>query len=198
MSVSPELSTILSRRYAGALIDLATEKKALSAIEKDMGSLAALMKDSEDFRSFVYSPLFSREQQIGALAEISKKAKFHELTANFLQLLAKNRRVDQLQDILRAVRNEFSQRRGEIRAQVQTAKALSAAQSKELQKALTDALGSEVSLQTLVNPEILGGMVLTVGSQMIDDSVKRKLERLKAAMNNNANQNTQNIMKEVG
>src|SRR5690606_21016882 len=122
------------------------------------------------------------------LAEIADKAKFNKLTVNFLMVLSANRRLNVLAGVIGAFRGELARRRGEIRVSVETVQEMTAAQVKSLQAGLSKAVGAEVAIDARINPAILGGMVLTVGSHMIDDSVARKLERLKHSMNKSSNE----------
>lgn len=178
-----------ARRYASAFIDTAIEAKALDIIEKDLNDLSAMISSSDDLQAVLNSPMLKREEQATAISALSDKAKFHDLTKNLLNLLAENRRLPILTGVIAAVKREMANRRGEMNAKVQTASALTAAETKALQKSLSDALGQNVTLDIDVNQDLIGGMVITVGSKMIDDSVKRKLERLKQAMKSSANQN---------
>lgn len=198
MGASPQVSATVSRRYASALLDLASEKKALDQVEKDLKGLESVISESEDFRAFIRSPLLKQDQQQAAVQDIAKKAGCHVLTINFLGVLAQNRRLYALESILKAARQELSKRRGEVSAVVQTASALTDAQTKALQDAISGAVGSDVALEFQTDPDILGGMIVTVGSHMIDDSVRRKLQRLQTAMGGSANQNTSQTLKEVG
>lgn len=191
MSTNTSSSGAVARRYATALIETGIDAKALESIEKDMADICAMTCGSDDLKDLLFSPLYSREDQKKALAALADKAKFNALTTNFLLLLADNRRLAALPAIYERFCDELSTRRGEVKAQVQTAFALSDAQAKEVQKSLSAALGQDVALDVQTNADLIGGMVVTVGSKMIDDSVKRKLERLKQAMKSGgANQNT--------
>lgn len=191
MTSAPQVSSMVSKRYAGALIDLAVQNRALEAVEKDVKALESMVADSDDLKSLIRSPLFSADQQRKAIGAIAAKAKFHKLTTNFLNVLAENRRLNALEGLLKAIKQGLSEHRGEVKATVKTASALTAAQTKALQSAISKAVGSDVSLEAKTDPDILGGMIVTVGSHMIDDSVRRKLERLKNAMHGGANQNTE-------
>lgn len=189
MATKNASSGAAARRYATALIETALEAKALDSVEKDLNDLSAMIADSADLQSVLHSPLFKRAEQKAALAALADKAKFHNLTKNFLSLLAENRRLPILEGVAGAFKNEVAARRGEVNAIVQSAAALSDAETKALQKSLSDAMGQNVTLDVSVNKDLIGGMVVTVGSRMIDDSVKRKLERMKQAMKSGANQN---------
>jgi F-type H+-transporting ATPase subunit delta len=192
-----QASSTVATRYAVALIDLAQEANALEAVDKDMANLSAMMSDSADFSSLIRSPVIAAAKQQAALSAISDKASFNRLTRNFLSLLAKNRRLGALEAIIAAFYRELSARRGEVAVKVQTAQALSDSQLKDLQGSLGKSIGKAVSIEASVNPAIMGGMIVTVGSQMIDDSVARKLQRLKTAMTQQSNENVTH-MKEVG
>lgn len=195
---SNKTSGVAAMRYASAFVDSAIESKKADAIEKDLQEFANMIAGSTDLQKFIQSPLISRKDQQEAVMALAKKAKFQDITGNFLALLAQNRRLSMIDGIINAVRSDLSNRRGEIAAQVQTAFKLSAAQEKALQEALTKAVGKTVSVHVEVQEDLIGGMVVTVGSQMIDDSIKRKLERLKIAMTSNANNNApaQNVANE--
>jgi len=186
---SNKTSGAAAMRYASAFVDSALESKKADAVQKDLQELALMIEGSQDLQNFIKSPLISREDQQDAIMALSKKAKFQDITANFLALLAQNRRLNMIEGIIPAVHKDMAQRRGEVAAQVQTAFKLTAAQEKALQEALTKAVGKTVSVNVEVQEDLIGGMVVTVGSQMIDDSIKRKLERLKIAMTSNANNN---------
>ncbi len=198
MTAAPQVSSIVSARYATALIDLAEAAKKIDTVESDLNNLESMIKSSDDLKLMIRSPLVNRKQQEKAISALAQKAKFHELTANFLGVLINNRRLYALETILKAARKELSHRRGEISAQVQTATALSAKQISGLQGVISKAVGSDVFLEAKVDPDILGGMIVTVGSRMIDDSVRRKLERLRSAMSKQANQNVVTKIEEVG
>lgn len=172
----------VATRYAAALIDMADKAKSIEIIEKDFDSLQAMIADSKDLQILIDNPLFNRTQQGAAMAALSSKARFNDLTNRFLGVLVQNRRLPMLPAVIRAAKAELTRRRGGVEAKVQTAFALSPDQTKALQKSLTDAMGSNVALNVEVNKDLIGGMIVTVGSRMVDDSVRRKLERLKRAL----------------
>ena len=189
MSSAANASSALSIRYAGALIDLAQQNKALDKVEKDLSDLRAMLGDSADLSLFINSPLIGKDKQEQAILAIADKAKFQDLTKNFLGTLAKNSRLVALPGILTAFQREISKRRGEVSVNVQVAQDMSPKQQKALQDAIAKSIGTEVQLNITVEPAILGGLIVTVGSYMIDDSVARKLERLQATMSKQANEN---------
>ena len=169
-------------RYAAALIDMAEKANVIPNIEKDFTELGAMLAGSKDLMSLVRNPLFNRAQQGATIAALAQKAGFSDLTTRFLGVLVQNRRVSVLPAVVLAVKAELNRRRGGVEARVQSAYVLSDAQTKALQKSLSDAMGSNVSLNVEVDKDILGGMIVTVGSRMIDDSVRGKLERLKRTL----------------
>lgn len=187
---SKQTSGAAALRYASALVDTAIEAKALEAIEKDLNEFEAMIAASPDLQDLIRSPLFNRDEQRSAVGAIADKAGFNVLTRNFLSLLAENRRLNIVSAVIAAVKADMQRRRGEISANVQAAYKLSAAQQKALQEALGKATGRSVTLNVDINTDLIGGMIVTVGSRMIDDSVKRKLERLERAMKSGSNQNS--------
>ena len=190
---SQQTSGAAALRYATALVEIAADSKNIDSVEQDLNDLEAMMAGSEDLQNLIKSPLMSRQQQHNAIVAVAEKAKFQVITANFLCLLAQNRRLNMLSSIINAVRMEFSKMRGEVSAHVASAFKLSPEQEKALQESLAKAMGQTVAVKVDVQEDLIGGMVVTVGSQIIDDSVKRKLERLKIAMKSNANNNADDM-----
>lgn len=175
---------------------MAAEAKSVEKVEQDLRDLGAMIAESKDLRDIIENPLLDRTQQQRAILAVAEAAKFQPLTSNFLGVLATNRRLGALPAVLTAFHRELMRRRGAVAAKVETAVALTPAQTQALQKELSQAMGSNVTLDVSVNKDLLGGMVVTVGSRMIDNSVKRKLEMLQRAMN--APSNEQSPQKEVG
>jgi F-type H+-transporting ATPase subunit delta len=194
---SSSAAHVIANRYATALIDTADSAKALDSVEKDMSELASMLEQSADLKSLISSPLFNRDQQMTSLTAIGQQAGFNKLTVNFLGVLAQNRRLADLGGIIKGFRQELSKRRGEIRAQVKSAFPLTPEQERMLQDSMKKSLGFNVQLETSVDRSLLGGMIVTVGSRMIDDSVKGKLERLKQVMQSQTQSNQNTAMKEV-
>jgi len=193
---SMPISSVVLSRYAGALIDLAEKDKAIEKIQKDLNDLRGMIDSSDDLHSLISSPMVSKENQEKAIADIAKKAKFQKLTNNFLGVLVENRRLAALPGIIQAYDKLVAKRSGLIEVSVETAEKLTAAQRKSVEKGISSALKTDIKLTEKVTPEIIGGMVVTIGSYMIDDSVRRKLERLNVALKGHSNQNTVNL-KEV-
>ena len=190
---SKQTSGAAALRYATALVDTAEANKTIDAVEKDLNDLEAMISDSQDLQNFIRSPLISAGEKVKAVQAIADKAKFQDVTSNFLALLAQNNRLNMISSIINAVRMEASRRRGEISASVQSAFKLDKDQEKALQDSIAKAVGQAVAVNVEVKEDLIGGMVVTVGSQMFDASVKRKLERLKIAMKSNANNNAAQI-----
>lgn len=193
MSSSMSISSVVISRYAGTLLDLAEEGKSVSKIQKDLEDLAGMISSSDDLAQAISSPMLSRERQEAIVADISSKAKLQKLTKNFLGVLVQNRRLNALEAIIKEFKKQVSVRSGEVSVRVETATALSASQEKAMKKNIEGALGRAVSIEVGVTPEILGGTVVTIGSYMIDDSVRRKLERLNVSLKSGANQNKVNL-----
>ncbi|THD61759.1 F0F1 ATP synthase subunit delta [Phenylobacterium sp.] len=169
-------------RYAQALFDLATDQKEVAAVEADLKSLKAALADSRDLRVLVGSPAFSAEDKAKGLAAIAAKAKFKPTTQKFLGLLAANGRASELAGAIAGYEALSAKARGAVSAQVTTAAPLSAAQSKGLAAALRQALGKDPEIETRVDPAILGGIKVQVGSRLFDASLKSQLDSLKFAL----------------
>lgn len=198
MASSVSASSVVLSRYVGALADLAEKKGALEKVQQDMMDIAAMLAGSEDLRLMVSSPRIGAVAQARAVESLSKAAKFDRLTVNFLNVLVQNRRLNALGGIVKAFQKEVSRRRGEVTVRVETAMPLTGKQEEAFRDKISAALGVGVQIETAVDPDILGGMIVTVGSHMVDDSVRRKLERLGSALVKGANQNTVQNLKEVG
>jgi F-type H+-transporting ATPase subunit delta len=169
-------------RYARALFDLAVETEALDGVEADLKSLKAMIAVSADLRLLLASPALSAEDKAKGLAALAARAGFSQTTAKFLGLLAANRRVSALGPIIEAFAALAEARRGVVSAQVVTAIPLSQAQAKGLAAALRTALGKDPQIETRVDPAILGGVKVRVGSRLFDASLKSKLDSLKFAL----------------
>jgi F-type H+-transporting ATPase subunit delta len=172
----------LAGRYAAALFDLADESKQLDAVAGDLSALKAAIAESDDLRRLIRSPLYSREQQARAMAAVLAKSGACDLTRRFVLLTAQNRRLFALTRMINAYLAELAKRRGEVSAEVTSARALTAAQQAALGDALKKAVGGKVNMNLQVDPSLLGGLVVKVGSRMIDSSIKSKLQRLQFAM----------------
>jgi len=169
-------------RYANALFELGLEEKALEQIEVDLNRFGEALDAVEDLQRLVKSPMFSAEEQGQALAAILDELKIAGLTENFLLLLAKNRRLFATPDMIRAFRALLTAHRGEMSATVTTAAKLTDSQITALKQALQATFGKDVMLDQRVDPSLIGGLVVKVGSRMIDTSLRTKLTSLKHAM----------------
>ena len=169
-------------RYAQALFELADADKSVPAVESDIKSLKAARAESLDLRRMIASPAFSAEDKGRALAAIAEAAGYSPLTKKFLGLLAANGRVSGLPAVITAFEALAAARRGAVAAEVTTAIALTADQAKGVSAALRQALGQEPELTTRVDPAILGGLKVRVGSRLFDASLKSKLDSLKFAL----------------
>jgi len=174
--------TGVATRYALALFDLADEKRKLDEVARDLRAIDTMIDDSADLQRLLRNPVISRADSGRAMAAILEKAEADPLTRNFIGLVAANRRLFALPAMIAAFLAELAQRRGEISAEVTSARELTQAQAQSLEEALRAAVGGKVALSLKVNPGLIGGLVVRVGSRMIDSSLKSQLARLKLAM----------------
>jgi F-type H+-transporting ATPase subunit delta len=172
----------LAGRYASALFDLAREQRQIESVGRSIDALNQALADSKDFSELVASPLVSREEAGKAFAGLAPSLKLDPITANFLGVLAKNGRKNELRSVIRAFRRLAAEHRGETTAEVVTARPLNDDQLAQLKQQLRTRAGREVNIDATVDPEILGGIVVRLGSQMIDASIRTKLNRLAQAM----------------
>ncbi|MAU61010.1 F0F1 ATP synthase subunit delta [Parvibaculum sp.] len=169
-------------RYATALFELAEAQGALDAVAGDLDGIRAMLNESEDLLRLVRSPIFSADEQGRAFAAILDKAGASTLVKNFVGLVIRNRRLFALPDMISAYKAILAAKRGEMTADVTSAHALSGAQIESLKAALKSATGRDVNINTKVDAGLLGGLVVKVGSRMIDSSLRTKLNSLKIAM----------------
>jgi F-type H+-transporting ATPase subunit delta len=182
VETSGGIQASLAGRYASALFDLARDERQIDAVSRSLDLLSQTLVDSRDFAELVASPLVDREEAARAFAAVSQQLSLDPTTANFLGVLAKNGRKNQLQPVIRLFRRIAADHRGETTAEVVTAHALKDDQLAALKQQLRSRVGREVSIETRIDPEILGGIVIKLGSQMIDSSIRTKLNRLAEAM----------------
>lgn len=172
----------VAERYAGSLYELAAQANAVSKVEDDLGRFETLLAGSDDLTRMIKSPVFSSDEQFKAIAAIADKAKIGGLVGNFLRVIARNRRLFAVPAMIKAFRHIAAEQRGEVAAEVVSAHALSAAQETELKAALKSVAGKNVTIAVTVDPSLLGGMVVKIGSRQIDTSLKTKLNSLKLAL----------------
>jgi len=182
LSATRSVLSKIARPYASALFDLASEAGALPAVEADLDTVSGLIESSDDFSRFLVSPAITNDVKSAALASIIEKAKPVELVANTLNLVARNGRLFALSAIIAEFKRLAAEARNEISAEVVSASALTDAQQAELAKVLQGKVGKSVSLNTRVDDSLIGGLIVKVGSQMIDTSLKTKLSAMKIAM----------------
>ena len=169
-------------RYASALFDLAKESSKVSEVEGNLVKFQSLLDMSSDLTSMVRSPVISSEDQAKALDAILTKTGIGGLAGNFFKMIAANRRLFAVQDIIKAFRAIAAKDRGEVTAEVTSAVALSDAQTAELKQALKATVGKDVTLNASVDPSLLGGLIVKVGSRMVDSSLRTKLQSLKTQL----------------
>ena len=172
----------LAARYAAALFDLADEAKQLDAVAADLRAIRTMIAESADLRRLVRSPVLTRADQAKAMAAVLEKAGTSDLVRRFVGLVAENRRLFALTDMIAAYLGELAHRRGEVTASVASAALLSDAQTAALTDALRRAVGGKVSVETHTDASLIGGLIVQVGSRMVDSSLKSKLQRLKLVM----------------
>ena len=182
METSSGIRASLAGRYASALFDLAREQRQIDAVGRSLDALASTLVDSKHFGELVTSPSVSRSEAGQAFAALGSELALDPATANFLGVLARNGRKKELPSIIRAFKRLAADHRGETSAEVITAYPLKDNQVATLKQQLRVRAGRDVNLETSVDPAILGGIVVKLGSQMIDASIRTKLNRLASAM----------------
>ena len=180
------ISVGIAGRYAQALFELAKEADGLKALEADADALQAALAASPELAAMIASPVVARDEQVGAMAAIAAKMGLSTLTANTLALMGGNRRLFVLPQLVADLKARIAVEKGEMTADVTSATPLTAAQSKKLAETLKAKVGKTIKLNTTVDESLIGGLIVKLGSTMIDTSIKAKLAAL------------QNAMKEVG
>ncbi len=169
-------------RYATALFELATEAKAVDAVSADLDSFSAMIAESADLRRLIESPAFSAQDQVSAITALLAKAGISGLAANFIGLVASKRRLFALPGMIRAYRAKVAEAKGIVSAEVTLAEAPSAAQLKDITATLKEVAGKDVDVSVKIDPAIIGGLVVKMGSRMVDASLKTKLNSIRLAM----------------
>ena len=172
----------LATRYATALFELARDQGALDKVAADLASVKTMIDSSPDLRRLVRSPVIGRAEQGKAMDALLERAQVGDLTRRFVGVIAANRRLFSLESIIAAFRQQLAKSRGELTAVVSTAQPLNDAQKAALDAALRRAVGVKVAVETKVEPALMGGMVVRIGSRMFDSSLRSKLQRLQLAM----------------
>ncbi len=186
MSEPASISRSIAERYATAIFEIAKENDDLDGLEVSLNDLGAALGESADLRNLISSPLITRAEQGSGITALAKKMDLASVIQNALALMAEKRRLFVVPQLIDALRALLAQERNEVTAEVISAKALSQAQSDKLAKTLTARVGKRVTINATVDESLIGGLVVKVGSRMIDTSVRAKLNSL------------QNVMKEVG
>ena len=182
VSEPASISSGIAARYATAVFELSTGAKGLKALETDINALGAALDSSDDLRALISSPLYSRDEQGAAMAGVAKKMKLSKTMANTLALMASKRRLFVVPQMIASLHAKIAEEKGEVTADVVSAKALTKAQSDKLAKTLSASIGSDVKINATVDETLIGGLVVKVGSKMIDTSVKSKLNALQNTM----------------
>jgi F-type H+-transporting ATPase subunit delta len=186
VSEPASISSGIAGRYAQAVFDLAREDGSLEAVESDIAALNAALHESADLRALIGSPIYSREEKGAAIDAVAARMGLSLVTRNVLGLMAQKRRLFALPQMIQALRALIAQARGEITAAVVSAQPLTPEQQRRLGETIAAQVGKTVRLETRVDPSLIGGLVVQVGSRMIDTSIRAKLGQM------------QNMMKEVG
>ena len=172
----------LPGRYANALFELADEQGVLDAVMDDLAALRAMIREAPDFARVLTSPVIGRDEQSAAVDAVMERAGIGELARRFVNVVARNRRLFALPGMIEVFRALLAARRGEIAAEVTSAGPLSETQRAALEQALARSVGANVSIDLRVDPAILGGLVVKVGSRMVDSSLRTKLDKLQISM----------------
>ena len=172
----------LAARYATALFDLATEGKNLDQTESDLTRLKEVLAQSPELRRFIRSLVLTREQQSQVLTTLLERTEAGELTRRFVRLVGQKRRLSALGEMIDAFLADVARRRGEVNAAVRVAQPLTDPQTAAMTATIRDALGAKVAIHVDIDPALLGGMVVQVGSRMIDNSLRTKIDKLQLAM----------------
>ncbi len=179
---SANASPIIAARYASALFDIADERHALDQIAGDLEKLKKLLADNDNLRAALRNPMFDGAQQGNAITEIGKAAGLSPVILSFLGVLARNRRLFALDAIADAFLAELAQRRGQMTVDVTSAQPLTADQAERLTEKLNQTLAAKVRVNAKVDPSLLGGLVVKIGSKLIDSSIRTKLIGLERIM----------------
>ena len=186
MSEPASISTGIAVRYARAVYELAKESSTVAELQNDISTLTDIIAGSADFNALIHSPVYARREQAAAITELAKAAQLGLLVTNSLALMAGKRRLFVLTQLLQSLRDIIAEENGEVTADVTSAKAMTKAQSASLAKTLKARMGKDVTINASVDESLIGGLIVKVGSKMIDTSIRSKLSSL------------QNAMKEVG
>ncbi len=186
MSEPASISTGIAARYATAIFELAREDKTLAALERDVDALDGALSESADLAGVIASPIYTRDQQAGVMSALAAKMGLSPLVTHTLGLMAAKRRLFVVPQLIEVLRAKIAEEKGEVTAEVTAPSELTKAQADKLITVLKAQFGKDIKLKTAVDASLIGGLVVKVGSKMIDTSIRSKLAAL------------QNAMKEVG
>jgi len=186
VSEPASISSGIAARYASAVFELAKDASDLKTLESNIEDLGAALAESADLRDLINSPVVSRTDQATAISAVANKMKLMPIVSNTLALMASKRRLFVLPALVAQLRALIAEEKGEVTAEVTSAKAMTKTQTDKLAKAIKARIGKDVKIDATVDAELIGGLVIKVGSQMIDTSIRSKLNSLS------------NVMKEVG
>jgi F-type H+-transporting ATPase subunit delta len=172
----------MAGRYAAALFELAKERRQFDQVERDLATLTRMLEESADLRRLVLSPVITADEQAKGLGALLARAGITGLAGNFVNLIVRNRRLFALADMIKAYGALLARERGEVNADVTSAHPLTTGQMQTLSDTLRASIGKNVRIETRVDPNLLGGLVVKVGSRMIDSSLRTKLNNLKVVM----------------
>ena len=172
----------MAGRYANALFELARDNRAVDAVKADLDRFDAMLSESADLRRLMRSPVFTAEEQLRALGAVLKSAGIEGLAANFLRLVATNRRLFAVADMIRDFRILYAHHKGEVTAQITVAEPLGDTHREALKDALKSVTGKDVQVDVKIDPAIIGGLIVKLGSRMVDASLKTKLNSIRHAM----------------
>lgn len=182
MADTSQQTSGVAERYAQSLFELALEANAVDQVRADLDRFQAMIDESDDLKRLIASPVFSADDQARAVSVLAERAGISGYVGNFVKVVASNRRLFALPGMIRAFREIAARHRGEVTAEVVSAHALSQAQEDELKSALKGVTGKDVAIDVTVDPSILGGLIVKVGSRQIDTSLRTKLSTLKLAL----------------
>jgi len=181
-SESSGLTSGIAERYATALYDLADEAKSLDAVAEDLRRLKGLIDGSNDLRRFLRSPLINRQVQTKAMQAVLDAARTGDLVRRFVGVVGSHRRLFALAGMIQAFLAQLAKRRGEVTVHVASARPLSAAQNAELTDVLKRSVGQKINIEAKIEPDLIGGLVVRVGSRMVDTSIRTQLQKLRRAL----------------
>ena len=173
---------LISERYGSALYDLASEKKCIDSILNDFEVAEKVLKESSELRQVIRSPLVNSDEKLNILLKIFSQSNLHDLTTTFLKVLSDNKRISNLISIILQFKKINSEKRGDISANITSADELSQDEKDNITNQLKNSLGQKLSLNFDVDKNIIGGLIVKVGSKMIDTSIANKINKLKIAM----------------